>query len=89
MADDKMKYTLDNLANDLDRSPASIRASLRRLEIEKEGKSYGWKNQTDYNAVLKQLKSDDAPAAKEKPVAKKAVAVKKPGKAKADAQAAA
>jgi hypothetical protein len=53
---------------------------LRNAEIAKSGRSYGWKNQKEFDAVVKQLKSEKAPA-KAEPAAAPAKAPK--GKAKA------
>lgn len=63
----EFKYTVDNLAEDLDIQPQSVRIALRKHGVEKSGKQYGWNNQKDYQAVLKKLKGDD-----DKPKAKAA-----------------
>jgi len=56
-AEPQHKYTVTDLAKDLNIKAASVRVKLRNAEIEKAGKSYGWDTDEDYTAVLKKLKS--------------------------------
>lgn len=85
-AADKPKYTVNDLAEALGNTDASVRVALRDLEIPKNGKRYSWNRKTEFDAVVKQLKerstkqvgrppadkaSAKKPAAK-KPAAKKA-----------------
>lgn len=51
------KYTVETLAEDLGIDAASVRVKLRKAQIEKNGRSYGWNNQNDYNKVKKQLET--------------------------------
>lgn len=70
-------YGVPELAEALGIQPASVRVALRNAEVEKAGKTYGWKNQKDFQAVVKQLKAsgkDEEKPAKKAPKKKAAEA---------------
>ena len=64
--EEKLPYGVPELAEELGIEPASVRVKLRSAGIDKTGRSYGWKNQKDFQAVVKQLKSSDKPAKADK-----------------------
>lgn len=67
------KYGVEDIANALKIKPASARIQLRKGNIEKAGKSYGWNSKTDVDAVVKKLQASSEPkATAKKPEAKKA-----------------
>lgn len=84
---------MSDLAEALGIEPASVRVKLRKLGVEKSGRSYGWNTKKELDEVVKQCKADAAAAPKgkadaddeddedEAPKSKKA----KKGKAKAAA----
>ena len=77
---EKPEFGVAELAEALGIEPTSVRVKLRNAEIEKTGRSYSWPNQKAFDAVVKQLKSTPAPAAKEEkpaPAPKKAPPKKK------------
>lgn len=51
------KYTVENLAKDLGIQPQSVRIALRKHEVAKAGKQYGWNSDKEYQSVLKKLQS--------------------------------
>ena len=63
-AADEYKYTVADVASELDIQPASARIALRNANIEKAGRSYGWNSDKDFKAVVKTLKGAKAPATK-------------------------
>ena len=52
------KYGVDYLAEKSGLAAATVRIKLRDLKVKKEGKSYGWNNQSDADAVVKKLKTE-------------------------------
>lgn len=62
-AEPEFKYTVENLAADLGIQPQSVRIALRKHEVPKAGKQYGWNSQKDYQAVLKKLQGEKSPKA--------------------------
>jgi hypothetical protein len=62
--DEGFKYGVNELADELGVEPASARVALRKHGIEKQGAVYGWKNDRDFDAVIKQIKGDAKKAAK-------------------------
>lgn len=58
-ASEDMKYGVNELAKELGIKPASVRIKLRTAGVDKAGKSYGWNTKKEFDAVVKQLKSDD------------------------------
>jgi hypothetical protein len=82
-AADKPKFGVPELADALGIEPTSVRVKLRNAGIDKEGRSYGWNTQKDFDAVVKQLKSTpDKPAKEDKAEAKPADKKKAPPKKK-------
>lgn len=57
---DAPKYGIQDLAKMLDLKEASVRVKLRNSNVAKSGKSYGWNNKADLEAVAKQLSAKDA-----------------------------
>jgi hypothetical protein len=51
------KYGVADLADELGIEPASVRVQLRNKGVEKNGAVYGWKNDKDFQAVVKQLRA--------------------------------
>lgn len=72
---EKPKFNVNNLADDLGKSPAEVRVLLRKSDIEKPGSVWGWDKKADYDAALKSLKAlasapkAEKPAKEEKPAA--------------------
>ena len=69
---EKPKFNVNNLADDLGKSPAEVRVLLRKSDIEKPGSVWGWDKKADYDAALKALASApkaEKPAKEEKPAA--------------------
>lgn len=65
------KYGIEDVAEELGIKPASARVQLRKYNIKRAGKSYGWNSKTEVDEVVKKLKSDEKPAKKvEKKAAK-------------------
>src|SRR5690349_8067538 len=70
----EFKYGVQDIADELDIKPASVRVQLRNKGIEKSGKSYGWNSKSELKEVIDQLRSkdsdddddDDKPAKKSK-----------------------
>ena len=58
-AEREFKFGVEDLAEELDRKPASVRVQLRNKGIEKAGKSYGWNTKAELKEVIDQLKSSD------------------------------
>ena len=54
-ASDEFKYTIADLAKSLGIKEASARIKLRKAEVPKAGRAYGWNNKTDFEKVVKQL----------------------------------
>lgn len=54
---EEYKYDVNALAKALDIEPASARVALRKHNVSKAGKSYGWNTDKDFQAVVKQLKA--------------------------------
>lgn len=71
------KYTVEDLASELGIKPASARVALRKHNVEKHGKVYGWDNQADMKAVAAKLKSSAGDSKKPAKKAVKKAAVKK------------
>jgi hypothetical protein len=69
------KYGINELAEVVGTSPASCRIHLRKMDIEKSGKSYGWDSKSAMEDVAKQIKNKMAkaeePAKKSKKKSKK------------------
>lgn len=65
--EEKPKYDVAMLAEELDRSPAEVRTLLRRSDIEKPGPTWGWNKKSEYDAALKALKALTAKPAKAAP----------------------
>lgn len=57
---DAPKYGIQDLAKMLDLKEASVRVKLRNSNVAKSGKSYGWNNKADLEAVAKTLSAKDA-----------------------------
>jgi hypothetical protein len=78
----EFKFGVQDIADELDIKPASVRVQLRNKGIEKAGKSYGWNTKGELKEVIDQLRSggdeDEKPA-------KKASKGKKSKKSKKDA----
>lgn len=53
---EEYKYDVNTLSKDLGIEPASVRVALRKAEVAKAGKSYGWDDRDDYEEVLAELK---------------------------------
>ncbi len=53
--EEKCDYGVPELAEELDIKEASVRIRLRNAEVPKAGKSYGWKTQKEFEAIVKQL----------------------------------
>lgn len=79
---EEYKFDVLNLADDLALAPATVRVMLRKSEIEKAGRSYGWNTQKEYESVLRTLRSVSSSTKDEKPVK-----ASKAKSAKADAAA--
>lgn len=79
----EFKYTVDNLAKDLDLQPASVRVALRKHDIDKDGGVYGWNSKDEYQEVLGILREPVKSADKPKPKVKAAGTEKPVAKAKA------
>lgn len=56
-AAEKPKYGVPELADALGIEPSSVRVNLRKMGVEKNGRSYGWDTKKDFDAVLKDMKS--------------------------------
>lgn len=70
-AEREFKFGVEDIAEELDIKPASVRVQLRNKGIEKAGKSYGWNSKSELKEVIDQLKAsakddDDKPAKKSK-----------------------
>ena len=50
------KYGVADLAEAMGIEPASVRVQLRKSEIEKSGKSYGWDTKDELKSVISQLR---------------------------------
>ena len=74
----EFKYGVADLAKKLGIEPASVRVQLRNKDIEKAGKSYGWNDESKFNAVVKALSAKPEKAEKTEKKASKAEA--KPAK---------
>jgi hypothetical protein len=72
----EFKFGVQDIADELDIKPASVRVQLRNKGIEKAGKSYGWNTKAELKEVIDQLRSSDDD---EKPAKKSS---KKGGKGK-------
>jgi hypothetical protein len=85
------KYGIEDLAKETGRAPATLRAWLRKNEIEKVGKGYGWKDSSSLKAQAREITTKGeggGGAKKKKKVVKKAAAKKrKPASAEASAEA--
>lgn len=55
--DEGFKFGVNELADELDLEPASVRVKLRNLEIEKAGSVYGWNSEREFQEVVKKLKA--------------------------------
>ena len=53
---ERPKYGVPQLAEALGTKAASVRVRLRNLNIEKNGKTYGWNTKAEMQAVIDQLK---------------------------------
>lgn len=68
----EFKYGVQELADELEIEPASVRVQLRNKNITKAGKSYGWNSESEFKSVVKQLKEKaEKPAKSEKKAEKK------------------
>lgn len=68
------KYGVSDLAEKLDLKEASVRVKLRKNNVDKAGKSYGWNSKSDFDEVVATLradKSDEKPAKEKKGDGKK------------------
>lgn len=83
-AEREFKFGVEDIAEELDIKPASVRVQLRNKGIEKAGKSYGWNSKAELKEVIDQLKSKDDDA-DEKP-AKKSKKDEAPAKSKKSAK---
>ena len=52
------KYTIGDLAEELDINAASARVQLRRNKVKKHGGRYGWDNRTEMMEVVKLIKAN-------------------------------
>lgn len=82
-AEREFKFGVEDIAEELEIKPASVRVQLRNKGIEKAGKSYGWNSKAELKEVIDQIRSkgdDDEKPAKGKKGAKpeKAKGKKKP-----------
>lgn len=60
-AADEPKFTVEDLVEATELQPASVRVALRELGVEKEfGNKYGWRNEKDFNEVVKAMKERSA-----------------------------
>jgi hypothetical protein len=50
-------FGVSDLADELGIEPASVRVQLRSKQVPKNGSVYGWKNDKEFQAVVKQLRS--------------------------------
>lgn len=57
-AEAEFKYGVMDLAKILDVSPQYARTMLRKAEVDKAGKSYGWNSEKELKAVAAQLQKD-------------------------------
>lgn len=83
----EFKFGVADLAEILDIEPASARVALRKAEVEKAGRSYGWNTKAELDAVAKQLQSNKGAAPAEKPKPKVKAAGTETAKPKAKAAA--
>lgn len=54
---EKPAYGVDYIAEALGKAANLVRVQLRKNDIEKEGKSYGWATKAEADAVVKKLKA--------------------------------
>ena len=73
----EFKYSVSDLAKKLSIEPASVRVQLRNKKVEKAGKSYGWNDESKFNAVVKLLSAKPEKAEKTEKKADKAKSTKK------------
>lgn len=55
-ASDKDLYTLQDFSEEVGMTPASIRAKLRKLKIEKPGSSWQWSSREEASHIIKRFK---------------------------------
>lgn len=79
---EKPEFGVAELAEALGIEPTSARVKLRNAGIEKNGRSYSWKNQKELDAVVKQLKATPDKPAKAEKAAEPAPTKKAPPKKK-------
>ncbi len=65
------KYGVSDLAEKLDLKEASVRVKLRKNNVDKAGKSYGWNSKSDFDEVVATLKADKSEEKADKKADKK------------------
>lgn len=84
----EFKYGVQDIADELDIKPASVRVQLRNKGIEKAGKSYGWNSKSELKEVISELRAGkDDEGEKPAKKAKKDKSEKKASKDKGDKKA--
>ena len=83
------KYGVADLSEILGIEAASVRVALRKRNIEKAGRSYGWNTKTELDAVAKQLKEASKSAEPKAAATAKATPKATPKSKKAEVAAAA
>ena len=81
------KYGIDDLANETGKSAATLRSWLRKNEVKKAGKGYGWKDSVSLKAQAREIMSGEGATKKKAKKAAKKTAPKKRKPASAEASA--
>lgn len=81
----EFKFGVQDIADELDIKPASVRVQLRNKGIEKAGKSYGWNSKAELKEVIDQLRSGGDEEKPSKKASKKGGKAAKGKKSKKDA----
>lgn len=55
----EFKFGVEDIAEELDIKPASVRVQLRNKGIDKAGKSYGWNSKKELQEVIDQIRNGD------------------------------
>jgi len=84
---ESFKYGVDDLADALGIKPASARVALRKHDIEKAGKSYGWNSKAELETVIATIEGDKKTEKKSEKKETKKPAAKAEKKADAKAPA--
>ncbi len=70
----EFKYQVADLAKKLDIEEASVRVSLRKHNVKKAGKQYGWNSKDEFDAVVTKLSTKGVGSEEKKPAKKSAPA---------------